>query len=99
MGVPNSSFGSVWGCQTAVSEGHKNRSQCGQGATGDGLSRRERPSEAGTEALQRGFGSSKQQFRKVIKTAVRPRRQGVRGLPKQALRRCSEVLEAFGGAA
>ena len=50
-------FGSVWGCQTAVSEGHKNRSQCGQGARGYGLSRRERPSKSGSEALQRGFGS------------------------------------------
>ena len=43
------------------------------------LHTQERPSEAVSEALQRGFaafGGANQQFRKVIKTAVRPRHQG-----------------------
>ena len=42
--------GRVWGCQTAVSEGHKNRSAA------KAVSWRDQPSEGVSEAL-RGFGS------------------------------------------
>ena len=78
--------GRVWGCQTAVPEGHKNRSAA------KAVSWRDQPSEGVSEAL-RGFGS-------IWRDQARVSERGVQSqaLRRCEVLEGLEGLEGFGGA-
>ena len=96
---------SVCGCQKAVSERHKNRGPSkvrwharASEAVAAARKRSPRHGWRRSEGLQ-AFAGAKRQFRNVIKTEVRPRWDGMRGLLKQSLRLGSGLRGTAGGAA